>query len=77
MKELYCTECGKKFYGTRKGKCPTCWYKDKKKVLDAEKNKKRKKAWGIFKKVYKHMNTIKPLEPRKRKKHKPEPKKKS
>jgi len=70
MKELYCTKCGKKYWGTRKGKCPTCWYKDNKKLQSPPKPKKKSNVWKTIKKIHSHMNDIKPLEPRKRKKAK-------
>jgi hypothetical protein len=67
MKELACTKCGKKYWGTRKGKCPKCFVE--KKPSQKSSHKTAKTAWKVLKKVYKHMNDIKPLEPRKRRKH--------
>jgi hypothetical protein len=55
MKEIICPKCGKTYWGTRQGKCPTCICKAK---HPKEPSKKGKIAWKVFKKVYKHMNTI-------------------
>ena len=71
MKDRICSSCGKEYVGHHGGKCPSCILKAKREADKIKKpSKGSKSAWKVFKKVYKHMNTIKPLEPRKHKKRK-------